>query len=283
MASTPLSHLRQRFDAYTRGFAGPDGQLGPMFRLKAEHSCRVGAEARAVAAELGWPPDDQDLAEAAGLLHDVGRFEQFRRFGTFADARSMDHGELGGEVLAQTALLSAVPVPAAEAIRAVVVCHNRCQIPTDLAPALRALVQLIRDVDKLDIMALVEGSVRSGAGARERSPLLHISADGPPTPELVAEVSAGGTGSYGNVRTLADVRLVGASWTRDIVYRPVLERVYRRGLTTGLAESLAAYPDVRHLAERLLLDMHRRIAEPIAAPPPAASDPASRGPGPGRR
>jgi putative nucleotidyltransferase with HDIG domain len=243
-----------------------------MLQLKLDHSLRVSAECRAVAAELSWSLPDQDLAEAAGLLHDVGRFEQCRRFGTFADARSVDHGDLGVEILAQAEFLTAVaPVPA-ELIREAVRCHNKHEIPPALAAPARALVQLVRDADKLDIMTLIEHSVRSGAYAREPGILLHVTADGPPSPELVAEIRAGSTGSYGNVHSLADIRLVGVSWTRDIVCLPVLARLRQRGLTAALAQALAGHPEVWALAEGMLREMACRL-EPGAgqAGPPGPS------------
>ena len=43
--------------------------------------------------------EDIDLAWLTGLLHDIGRFEQVRRYGTFNDAKSIDHGKLGVEIL----------------------------------------------------------------------------------------------------------------------------------------------------------------------------------------
>ena len=33
------------------------------------------------------------------MLHDVGRFEQLRRFGTFDDSKSIDHARAGVQVL----------------------------------------------------------------------------------------------------------------------------------------------------------------------------------------
>jgi putative nucleotidyltransferase with HDIG domain len=245
-----------------RSFADTTGRLTPMMQLKADHSARVSAECRAVAAELGWPGADQDLAEAAGLLHDVGRFEQCRRYNTFSDTRSVDHGELGATVLDEAAFLPDVPAAAAGLLRDAVRCHNRHAIPPDMPPASRALLQLVRDVDKLDIMTLIEHSVRTGAYARDPGILLHVTADAPPTPELVAEIRAGATGSYGNVRSLADIRLVGVSWTRDIACLPVLERIRQRGLTDDLTRALAGYPDVCRLAEALLQDMVARLRRP---------------------
>ena len=40
-----------------------------------------------------------DLAAYCGLLHDIGRFEQLKRYNTFVDSKSIDHGLLGYEIL----------------------------------------------------------------------------------------------------------------------------------------------------------------------------------------
>ena len=273
MTSVLVLQLQQRFCAYVQSFAAADGRLDAMMQLKLDHSQRVSAECRAVAAELHWSGSDQDLAAAAGLLHDVGRFEQCRRYHTFADVRSVDHGDLGVEVLAQVALLSEVAPGPAALIREAVRCHNKHAIPATLAAPARALVQLIRDVDKLDIMTLIEQSVRSGAYARDPGILLHVTAAGAPSADLVAEIRAGGTGSYAHVRSLADIRLVGVSWTRDIACLPVLARLRQRGLTNDLTQALAGHPEVHALAEQMLREMADRLApkaEPAVLKGPSA-------------
>lgn len=272
MVGVPVGDLHERFTAYARSFAVVDGSLEPMLQLKLDHSLRVSAECRAVAAELGWSAADQDTADAAGLLHDVARFEQYRRFRTFADARSVDHGDLGVEILGQSAFLAAVAPGPAGLLREAVRCHNKQEIPAALGPAARVLVQLVRDVDKLDIMTLIEHSVRSGAYARDPGILLHVRADGPPSPALLAEIRAGRTGSYGHVHSLADIRLVGVSWTRDIVCLPVLSRLRQRGLTDDLARTLAGHPEAHALAVQMLQQMACRLEQPAAvAVPPGPS------------
>lgn len=39
------------------------------------------------------------MAWLIGILHDIGRFEQLRRYQTFFDYRSMDHAKYGVHVL----------------------------------------------------------------------------------------------------------------------------------------------------------------------------------------
>ena len=274
MASLPVAALRSRFTAYVDTFAAASGRLPPMLQLKVEHSARVSRECRAVAAELGWPGVDLDLAEVAGLLHDLGRFEQCQRFGTFADQRSVDHGDLGVTVLDQAGFGDDLDADAGALVRAAIRCHNKQAVPAGLTPAAQALVQLVRDADKLDIMTIIESAIRSGAYQRDPAILLHVSPDGPPTAALVAEIRAGATGSYGQVHSLADIRLVGVSWTRDIVCEPVLRRLRQRGLTQGLAQELSNYAEVHALATALLREMDRRLAA-VPAPGPALPGPST--------
>ena len=47
---------------------------------------------------LNLEKEDIKLAELIGLLHDIGRFEQLKRFNTFVDKKSINHGEFGGEI-----------------------------------------------------------------------------------------------------------------------------------------------------------------------------------------
>ena len=48
---------------------------------------------------MGLTGEDKDVAWLLGMLHDIGRFEQIRCFGTFNDGMSVDHAELGADIL----------------------------------------------------------------------------------------------------------------------------------------------------------------------------------------
>ena len=59
-----------------------------MIRLKIEHTYRVCGLCQQIARSLDLPEEEVDIAWLTGLLHDVGRFEQQRVYGTFTDAGS---------------------------------------------------------------------------------------------------------------------------------------------------------------------------------------------------
>lgn len=47
-----------------------------------------------IAKAAGMCAYDVELAWLSGMLHDVGRFEQIKRYNTFSDADSVDHANL---------------------------------------------------------------------------------------------------------------------------------------------------------------------------------------------
>lgn len=71
----------------------------PRIALKIDHTMRVAGLCERIAREEGLPPDDIELAWLLGLLHDIGRFEQVRRYDTFNDAQSVNHATFGAQVL----------------------------------------------------------------------------------------------------------------------------------------------------------------------------------------
>ena len=75
---------RAAFKSYTDAYDATN----PRIALKIEHTYHVAEACDAVAREQGWSSEDIDLAWLCGLLHDMGRFEQLRRWDTFKDARA---------------------------------------------------------------------------------------------------------------------------------------------------------------------------------------------------
>lgn len=155
------ARAKAAFTAYVEGY-DPDE---PKIALKIEHTWRVAtlAEriARAAAAEADTPLvlEDVDLAWLLGLLHDVGRFEQVRQYGTFNDAHSVSHAALGAKVLfdgyaGKPATIRDYVVDASEdaLIRTAIELHSSWRLPAGQDPRTRCLCDILRDADKIDIL-----------------------------------------------------------------------------------------------------------------------------------
>ncbi|MDR2800069.1 MAG: HD domain-containing protein, partial [Desulfovibrio sp.] len=154
---------RQRFLGYARGFFSGSPEVDPYLRLKIDHTFRVCANARSLAEQeeaLGEEPVARALGLAA-LYHDVGRFEQFRRFRTFSDAASIDHGALGVKIIRDRGFFRDEEEETARLARIAVAAHNRFALPGRLRGRARLVLTALRDADKIDILGLIARELAS--------------------------------------------------------------------------------------------------------------------------
>ena len=155
---------RQTFDAYVAAYDATNQRI----KLKIDHTYRVAQLCERIAASLGLGAADVDLAWLCGLLHDIGRFEQVRRYDTFNDGASVSHAALGVEVLfgADAEPIVSAPAPGSiraflddtscdELIRTAVATHSDFRLPPELDDRTRMFCDILRDADKIDIMNAV--------------------------------------------------------------------------------------------------------------------------------
>ena len=141
------------FEIYTEPYDRTDAKI----RLKYEHTFRVAALCDEIAGSIDLTSEERDLAWLLGMLHDIGRFEQLRRFGTFVDAQSINHAEFGADLLfgrnGETALIRSFVADDSEdtLIENAIRCHSAYRIPTDFDERTTMFANLLRDADKVDI------------------------------------------------------------------------------------------------------------------------------------
>lgn len=162
------------FAEYVRNYDPLDGKI----KLKIDHTYRVAGMCQRIAESLGLSESDVDIAWLLGMLHDIGRFEQIRRFGTFNDAQSVDHAEFGADLLFKEGLirkfaegyyeeceLARSGNEEAEQIiknnehhnkdtgllELAIRQHNKYRVKEDLTERQRMFCDILRDADKVDI------------------------------------------------------------------------------------------------------------------------------------
>lgn len=248
--------VNQRFDLYHRGFAAADGRLPQMLQLKLDHSRRVAEDMRLLALDLGWDDGGTALAASLGLIHDIGRFEQFARYGTFKDECSVDHGACGARIAAEAGILDGLPPSEVELMTAAIRFHNVRKIPELDSSRTMDCLRLVRDADKLDIYRVLYDAWRSGV-FRAQPEILHgVDVDGPPTAAALDDLQARRTISFRNVRSLADFFLMQASWVYDINYPAAARRLRDRGCLDRIEEILPDTAPIR----RCLAESRRHLA-----------------------
>lgn len=176
------------FAGYVHYYDTSDGKI----KLKIDHTYRVAALCERIADSVGLTGEDKDVAWLLGMLHDIGRFEQIRCFGTFNDGMSVDHAELGADILfdpdrkdevcvtSAQGTVYAIKNPMCEPINVAIVknapCiinkfaegyvekngsvllelairqHNKFRIAEGLSKREEMFCNILRDADKIDIL-----------------------------------------------------------------------------------------------------------------------------------
>lgn len=125
----------------------------PKIALKIAHTYRVMERARSLAQSLKLDPEDVELASLIGLLHDIGRFEQLKRYNSYFDNQTVDHAKLGLEVLTENNFILEFvdDEKLQKIIYKAIFNHNKYKIEDGLEKRELMHAKIIRDADKIDI------------------------------------------------------------------------------------------------------------------------------------
>lgn len=137
------------FNEYVEKYDSKDGKI----KLKIDHTFRVTSICEEIARKLRMSEKDIDLAFIMGLLHDIGRFEQIKRYGTFDDSKSIDHAALAVEILfAEGKIRDFIEGnDEDELIMNAIKSHSAFAIPDNYNEREKIFSHLLRDADKIDI------------------------------------------------------------------------------------------------------------------------------------
>ncbi len=140
------------FKTYTE----PYKKYGEMIDLKIDHTYRVRELCGKIARGLGMPKAKVELLELCGLLHDIGRFEQWRLYKSYVDHKTVDHGDFGAEVLSNNNIINKFTTENQDMIIKIVKYHNKYRIPKTLKEQTRYYIDIVRDADKIDSLYILD-------------------------------------------------------------------------------------------------------------------------------
>lgn len=142
-----ISCAVKEFEAYLDHYDRDDDKI----RLKITHTYGVMDCSRKIAQRMKLSGEDTELAQLIALLHDIGRFEQIRRFDSF-EPGNMNHAKFGEKILFEEGMIRKFIREETwdEIIRTAIARHSdfRLEGIKDERTLLHA--KLIRDADKLD-------------------------------------------------------------------------------------------------------------------------------------
>jgi hypothetical protein len=259
MEQSLLDTIRQWFDGYVPQFydIDPDGLRNIM--LKVEHTRKVCEITDALAVGEGLSQGDARIAGAVALLHDVGRFAQYRRWRTFRDSDSDNHARLAIEVIREQGVLDGLQPEERLLIEEAVRFHNLLEPPGQVQSPTRLFILLIRDADKLDIWRVFLDLYTLPEEERASAACLGLPDLVGFTPSCLRALAQKRIVRLEECRSVNDFKLLQISWALDLnfstSYRLLLERGYIPRLEASL---LGGRDEVDRSVLEIMMEVERR-------------------------
>lgn len=142
-----LQYAKEQFEQYLNQYDRSNDKV----KLKIIHTYGVTECSWQIARGLALAEEEQELAQLIGLLHDIGRFEQLKRYNSF-EPDTMDHASFGVQILFEENMIRRFLSTDKwdNVIRTSIARHSDFKLEgiEDEKELLHA--RIIRDADKLD-------------------------------------------------------------------------------------------------------------------------------------
>lgn len=216
--------LNAEFERYVLPFLrnGRDG--ADNHRVKYLHTEMVVDIAAEIAQSLGLGENSILLCKTIALLHDLGRFEQFELYGTFSDARSVNHAELAVSILEREDLLYRLSAGEKRSVYKAILNHNRLVIEDDLTDEEMLYCKIIRDADKVDIYRVVCNDYLSISSNKVVG--LDLPDYDKVTDFIYEKFLNRDNIMYSELKTLNDFKLLQIGWLNDLNFTHSLKMVF---------------------------------------------------------
>ncbi|MCD4830534.1 MAG: HD domain-containing protein [Anaerohalosphaeraceae bacterium] len=262
MQQQQLEHFKKYFDDYVSTFYGGDEFVNQNIKLKVDHTRRVCREILLIAASIGLSDEQKLLAETVAIFHDIGRFGQFQKYGTYSDAESINHSGLGLRLIREKKLLADLSSREIKIIERSIALHGKKDMPDSLDDKTAIFSKLIRDADKLDIYCVMLTHIDNF----RKNPQQYLASMGFPntrrcSAEIFDAVMNNRTVHYKDLKTLDDMLIVQMGWITDINFVETLRQIKKRGYIEQMAALLPHTPEMKKLTAHILRYLDEKIVK----------------------
>lgn len=257
MQDNQLVKLKEWFSVYITRFHSKKHDIHDAIERKIMHTALVCDNIKTICASIENDPPDIFLAETAALLHDLGRFPQLDRFGTFVDFKSLDHGNLAIDILLEENVLSGISGIEQRCLLTAIKWHNKKNLPKELQEDELLLLKLLRDADKLDILRMFSEYYPESKDNPNELLEFGLPESDKCEKGIVDAILNREIADIMLSKSLNDIRLSKLSWFYDFNFIKSKQLFKERNYLEHTLAVLPDIPDVRMIAKHIRKDMER--------------------------
>ena len=250
-------HFKEWFEQYAHSFLTGNFDFDQGFELKIIHTQKVCSEIIELCKSLSLDEAKTNIAFVIALFHDLGRFEQYKKYQTFNDSVSVNHAALGIQILKEKSILKNLDSETEKIIIKSINRHNAISLGTIENADELLFAQLIRDADKLDIFRLC---------CEEYMQSKYDSAIGlglPNSPDvsekvfhhLMSEIPI----NYKDLKTYTDFKLIKFGWLTDVNFSYSFKTIKERNYLEIIYQSIPENEKSRLVYEKYKMILENKI------------------------
>ena len=256
-----VQYLNDWFYNYVQTFKHGDKNIQENILLKENHTMHVVKEILNIAKHLELNDDELRFAEIIALFHDIGRFEQYTRFNTFVDKKSVNHAELGVQILKDNKVLRRLDESMQSLILRTILYHNRASIPKKETDTCLFYTRLLRDADKLDIWRIVTDYYKQKNGKKNVALELELPNTSGISEEVYQDLTNNSIVDITHVKNLNDFKLLQMGWIFDINFNATFQCIQSRHYIEMISDTLPKSIEIQTIVRRIELYLDKQIKE----------------------
>ncbi len=257
-----LKDVRVWFDDFVGDIIDANAQGAKPLGMKLDHTLRVLEETELLCPTIEGTESIGIFGMINALVHDIGRFEQYVKYGTFADHKSCNHAELSVDIITRDLLPRYDPDIKDHLLHLTitpVALHNRVTIPDEMKADSLLLTRLLRDADKIDILRTVLSVIEGKADVPAEDIFLGLSGGNEISDRIYDSVMEGQPVKYSDMRYRNDFIVLQLGWAFDIHFNAALKRICDTGLLEGLSNHLPQGGKRKRLENRIFKYIEERL------------------------
>ncbi|MBD3353773.1 MAG: HD domain-containing protein [Candidatus Lokiarchaeota archaeon] len=244
LSEAQMKNYRKWFKEYCKSFTKLTSQQSLKIELKIKHSYKVAECIEEIGDSIGLSEQDKRIAEFIALFHDLGRFEQVRRFDTFSDAESMDHGDYAVEILKEFKLLEPLNIETQTIIYKSIKYHNKFKLPladrnkNQFSEREILFIKLIRDADKIDIFRVIMETFFDHSKDEANKILINLRLEDEISTKVFNDFINDKIISKSDIKYLNDYKILILSWIHDLNFPRTIQLFVEKNYFMSVANTL---------------------------------------------
>lgn len=259
MKQEDYNKILEWFNAYVNEFSSEDDEIQNNIKLKIDHSLRSVSIITELAQKTNASETDIVLAQAAVLLHDIGRFQQLKEFETFADTEKVNHSEIGLQILESNKVLEHLSEEDQEIIKTCIQYHESEVNLKSLEEKCIYILGLVRDADKIDILSIMAHYYSYNRAGTNRRLEFELSDKSEISEQIYSKIMDEKTADKKDVLTITDLKLMQMSWIFGFSTKKSYQIISEKTLLKQIYDTLPKKDNVIDMYRSMKIYMENQL------------------------